>query len=300
MKYLLLALKRRSSFLPYSLILPAFLVVFALAIYSCYWLIRMSLTKWTFGMPMENAVWVGLDHYRWLLFDQNSDFWESIRITAIYVVSTVGIELIIGFFLALLFSKCIGRSLYTAILMIPIVLTPSMVGLFWRLYFSYDGLVNFFVETVFRTKLNWYSIGLALPAVILVDIWEWTPFYVLILLAGLQTLPREPYEAAVVDGASSWQILGYLTLPMLAPLILTATILRLMDVLRIFDVVYTMFAGGPGSATNTLPLFIYRTTMISRNVGRGSATSIMLIIIISSLTLLLIQLIERIRRTQEG
>lgn len=175
-----------------------------------------------------------------------------------------------------------------------------MVGLFWKLYFSYDGFVNFFIETVFNAKLNWYSTELALPAVILVDIWEWTPFYVLVLLAGLQTLPREPYEAAIVDGASSWQVLRYLTLPMMAPLILTATILRLMDVLRIFDVVYTMFAGGPGSATNTIPLFIYRTTMISRNVGRGSATSIMLMIIISSLTLLLIQLIERIRRSQRG
>ena len=132
-------------------------------------------------------------------------------------------------------------------------------------------------------------------AVILVDIWEWTPFFILILLAGLQTLPVEPFEAARVDGASRWQSFAHLTLPMMLPLILTTLILRFMDVLRLFDVIFVMFSGGPGTATTTLPLYVYRTTLVQRDVGRGSAASIMLIIIIVALTVILIKLRERIK-----
>lgn len=292
----LLSSRQRSAIIPYSLILPAFLVVFALAAFSVFWLVRMSLSRWAFGAPWEQAVSVGLENYRWLLFDQHTTFWESVRITGIYVAGTLGPELLIGLGLALLLnSKIIGRSIYTAILIIPIVVMPSMVGMVWRLYFSYDGLVNFFIETLFGTKLNWYGSKLALPAVILVDIWEWTPFFILILLAGLQALPREPFEAAKVDGASAWQMFRHVTLPMMAPLIMTATILRFMDVLRIFDVVFAMFGGGPGTATTTLPLYVWRTTMVARNLGRGSAVSVMLIIVIVATTFLLVRMFERVK-----
>jgi len=296
MRNLLLDKKTRAALLPYTLILPAFLVVFALAAYGCFWLVRMSLVEIAFGAPWDRSTWLGLDNYRWLLFSEHSTFWESAKITALYVAGTLLPELTLGMMLALLLNqKIVGRSLYTAILLIPLVVMPSMVGMVWRLYFSYDGLVNFFVESLFGTKLNWYGPQLALPAVIIVDIWEWTPFFVLILLAGLQALPQEPFEAARVDGASGWQVFRYVTLPMLSPVILTAAILRLMDILRIFDVIYAMFGGGPGRATTTLPLYIYRLTMVARNVGRGSAVSVMLILIILSLTLVLVRFLESVK-----
>jgi ABC-type sugar transport system permease subunit len=289
-------ISQRSKFTPYGLILPAFTVVFILAAYTVYWLLRMSLVKWLFGEPWIHSSWVGLDNYRWLLFDQNSTFWASIKITAIYVVIALLVELALGLGIALLLnSKIFGRSIYTAILIIPIVVMPSMVGMVFRLYFSYDGLINYFVETLLKVKFNWYGTELALPAVILVDIWEATPFFVLILLAGLQALPKEPSEAARVDGASNFQEFRLITLPMMAPLIITAAILRLMDLLRSFDVIFVMFAGGPGDATTTLPLYVYKMTLVARNVGRGSAASIMLIIIIVALTFLLIKLFERIK-----
>ena len=292
----LLDKRTRTALLSYSLILPAFLVVFALAAYGCFWLVRMSLVEMAFGAPWDRATWVGLDNYRWLLLSEHSTFWESVRITALYMVGTLLPELVLGMTLALLLNqKILGRSLYTAILLIPLVVMPAMVGMVWRLYFSYDGLVNFFVESLFGTKLNWYGPQLALPAVIIVDIWEWTPFFVLILLAGLQALPQEPFEAARVDGASAWQVFRYVTLPMLSPVILTAAILRLMDILRIFDVIYAMFGGGPGRATTTLPLYIYRLTMVARNVGRGSAVSVMLILIILGLTLVLVRFLESVK-----
>jgi len=295
----LLSRRYGKQLLPYTLIMPAFLVVFALAAFSAFWLVRMSLVDWAFGASWDKANWVGLDNYNWLLFSPQSTFWHSVRITAIYVAGTLTAELVLGLALALLLnSKIVGRSIYTAILIIPLVVMPSMIGMVWRLYFSYDGLINFFVESLFGVKLNWYGAQLALPAVMLVDIWEWTPFFILILLAGLQSLPREPFEAAQVDGASPWQAFRHVTLPMMMPLILTAAILRLMDSLRIFDVIYAMFGGGPGRATTTLPLYIYRTTMVARNVGRGSAVSVMLIIIIVALTLFLIRLLERAKFEQ--
>ena len=289
--------RHRPSWLaPAILIVPAFLVVFTLAAYSAFWLLRLSLADLTFGEPFSQAGWVGLENYQWLLFNEHSTFWASVRVTGLYLLGTLIPELLIGFAIALLLNRRMrGNALFTSILVIPIVLMPSMVGMIGRLYFSYDGLVNFFIELLVGERYNWYGADLALWAAALVDIWEWTPFFILILLAGLQTLPVEPFEAARVDGASKWQSFVHLTVPLMLPLILTALILRFMDVLRLFDVIFVMFGGGPGTATTTLPLYVYRTTLVARNVGRGSAASIMLIIIIVSLTVILIKMRERIK-----
>ena len=285
---------RPAWLVPALLILPAFVVVFSIAGYSAYSILQLSTVKLTFGEPFRNAAPVGLENFQWLLFHEHSTFWATVRVTAQYLVGTLVPELLIGFAIALLLNrKMRGNSIFTAALIIPIVLMPSMVGLIGRLYFAYDGLVNFFFESITGVRHNWYGKDLALWAVILVDIWEWTPFFILILLAGLQTLPVEPYEAARVDGASRWQSFWHLTLPLMLPLILTTLILRFMDVLRLFDVIFVMFSGGPGTATTTLPLYVYRTTLVQRNVGRGSAASVMLIIIIVSLTVILIRLRER-------
>lgn len=287
---------RPSWLVPAILIVPAFLVVFTLAAYSAFWLLRLSLADLTFGEPFSQASWAGLENYQWLLFNEHSTFWASVRVTGFYLLATLIPELLIGFAIALLLNRRMrGNALFTSVLVIPIVLMPSMVGMIGRLYFSYDGLVNFFIELLVGERYNWYGANLALWAAALVDIWEWTPFFILILLAGLQTLPVEPFEAARVDGASKWQSFVHLTVPLMLPLILTALILRFMDVLRLFDVIFVMFGGGPGTATTTLPLYVYRTTLVARNVGRGSAASIMLIIIIVSLTVILIKARERIK-----
>ncbi|MDE2747760.1 MAG: sugar ABC transporter permease [Chloroflexota bacterium] len=288
---------RRPGWLaPAVLILPAFVVVFAIAGYSALSLFQLSTVDLTFGEPFSNAEAVGLENYQWLLTNQHSTFWATLRVTVIYLLGTLIPELLLGFAIALLLNrKMRGNSLFTAVLVIPIVLMPSMVGLIGRLYFSYDGLVNYFFEILTGIRHNWYGKDLALLAVILVDIWEWSPFFILILLAGLQTLPIEPFEAARVDGASRWQSFTLITLPLMLPLLLTTLILRFMDVLRLFDVIFVMFAGGPGTATTTLPLYVYRSTLVLRDVGRGSAASIMLIIIIVSLTVILIKVRERIK-----
>jgi multiple sugar transport system permease protein len=287
----------RKSLTAYALILPAFIVVFVLAAYSAYSLIRMSMVKGIFGQPIDQATYVGLDNFKWLLFDNNSNFIDALWITIIFVGGCLIAELVFGLVIALLLNRdeIIGKSIFTAILIIPIVVMPSMVGMVFRLYFSFDGLINYFVETIFTTKLNWYGPELALPAAMMVDTWQNTPFFILILLAGLQALPKESYEAARVDGASSWQLFWFVTLPMMAPLIITVSILRLMELLRAFDVIFVMFGGGPGNATTTLPMFVYKTTLVARDIGRGSASSIMLVMIIVSLTFLLVKLFQKFR-----
>ncbi len=289
--------RRRPEWLaPAVLILPAFAVVFTIAAYSAFSLLQLSTVKLTFGEPFRNAETVGLQNYQWLLTNQHSTFWATLRVTVTYLLGTLIPELLLGFAIALLLNrKMRGNSLFTAVLVIPIVLMPSMVGLIGRLYFSYDGLVNYFFDILTGIRHNWYGKDLALLAVILVDVWEWTPFFILILLAGLQTLPVEPFEAARVDGASRWQSFTLITLPLMLPLVLTTLILRFMDVLRLFDVIFVMFAGGPGTTTTTLPLYVYRTTLVQRDVGRGSAASVMLIVIIVSLTVILIKARERIK-----
>jgi multiple sugar transport system permease protein len=289
--------KHLNLIIPYSLLLPAFIIVFVLAVYTCLWLVNMSLVKWSFGAPWERAVGVGLANYSWLLSDSGSPLWKSLWVTAVYTTGTVVAELVFGFGIAILLNKKIlGRTVYTSLLIIPLVMMPSMVGLIWRLYFSLDGLVNYFVELITLSKLNWYGAKLALPAVMIVDIWEFTPFFVLILLAGLQSLPQDPYEAAIVDGGNAFQIFRFITLPLMTPLLVTATILRLMDSLRLFDIIFVMFGGGPGSATTTLPILGYRLTMVARNTGRGSAASVMLIILISSITIILIRIFNKARQ----
>ncbi|MBA7566984.1 Melibiose/raffinose/stachyose import permease protein MelD [subsurface metagenome] len=291
--------KGQANKTPYLLLLPAFIVVFAIAAYTFWYLFRMSLVDWTFGAPWESAEKVGFENFIWLLINSTSPLWDSLKITVIYTLGSLLAELFIGFSLALLLNeKIFGSSIYTSLLIIPIVIMPSMVGMIWRLYFSFDGLVNYFLESLIGIKVNWFSRQWALLAAMIVDIWEWTPFFILIFLAGLRSLPVEPFESARVDGASNWQILIYLTLPIMTPLILVGSILRFMDLLRIFDVIFVMFGGGPGNATTTLPILVWRETMMAQNTGRGSAVSIMLIILIVSFTTILYKLYQKSR--QEG
>jgi multiple sugar transport system permease protein len=288
--------KTSVNFTPYLLLLPAFIIVFVFAVYTCGYLFKMSLVDWKFGAPWERAEWVGIENYLWLIKSPTSPLLNSLKVSAIYVVGTLFSELILGFIIALILNKKIfGRSIYTAILIIPMVIMPSMVGMVWRLYFSHEGLVNYFVQLMTGIQVNWYSREWALPAAMIVDIWEWTPFFVLIFLAALQSLPYEPFEAAKVDGASKFQVLRYLTIPLMAPVVLTASILRFMDILRIFDVIYVMYGGGPGNATTTLPILVWRITMVARELGRGSAVSIMLIILIVSLSIILAKLFQKSR-----
>jgi multiple sugar transport system permease protein len=175
------------------------------------------------------------------------------------------------------------------------VLMPAMVAMVWRLYFNYEGLVNWAIGLLSIDPVNWFSTDHALKAVIITDVWQWTPFFALLLIAGLQNVPRELTEAAEVDGASPLQLFARVKLPLLAPLIIIASTLRVMELIRQFDLAFIMFGGGPGKATEIMPLAVFRTTVQRLESGVGSALSIFLIIIVMAVALLFIHLMKRYR-----
>ena len=263
-------------------ILPAVVILFVITIVPTVFLFYTSFQDWELGYPWAARRFIGLSNFIDLWTDWQ--FLQSLRTTATYVVSTVGAEMVLGFALALFLSqrRLWGRGFLVAILVIPMTVTPSIAGLIWRLYFNPSyGLVNYLLGTLFGVEPNWYGADLALASVILVDIWQWTPFVALILLAGLSALPRTPYEAALVDGASGWATLRYITLPLLRPIILVALLLRTMDALKMFDVVFSLTGGGPGNATEVLSMQVYRTGFYQTGwVGYASAMAVILLVVI--------------------
>lgn len=280
---------------PYLFVGPALLVTFVLAAAPLVQLVQAAARDWQLGVPLSDAPYVGLDNFNRLL-DGPVPIGHALLLTAIYTVVALTVELVLGLAIALLLDRALrGLSVFMAVLIVPMVLMPAMVGMVWRLYFSEKGLVNWVIGNVGIQEINWFSAAGALPAVIIVDIWQTTPFFILILLAGLQALPGEPMEAARVDGASGWQAFFYIRLPLLAPLILIAATLRVMELLRQFDVVYVMFGGGPGNATEILSLAVFRVTVQQRQAGVGAAFSMILIALILAMAALFIRLLARYR-----
>lgn len=280
---------------PWFFIGPGFLVTAILVLAPTVELVRASLKDWQLGRPLDAAPSVGVANFE-RLFTGTINLGHSLKLTLIYAGSALAVELVLGLAIAVLLDRRIpGMSLVTSALLIPMVLIPAMVGMVWRLYFAPRGLVNYLLSLVGVPAQNWFSPSLALPAVIITDIWEWTPFFVLIFLAGLRSMPQEPVEAATVDGAGSWQQFRLVKLPFLLPLILIAATLRVMELFRQFDVIYVMFAGGPGNATETLPLAIFRSSVQQRNAGFGAAFSIVLIAIILVVAWVFIRLVRRYR-----
>jgi multiple sugar transport system permease protein len=274
---------------------PALLVTAILAIAPTVQLARASTRAWKLGQPLSGAKDIGLLNFERLLTG-SVPLGHSLKLTVIYTVVALVVELMLGLGIALLLDReLIGRSFVMTVLLVPMILMPAMVGMIWKLYFSHEGLVNWVLGLIRIPPFNWYSTDFALPAVIIVDIWQWTPFFILILLAGLQALPRDPIEAAEVDGASAWQILRSIKLPLLLPLIVITATLRVMDLFRQFDVVFVMFGGGPGNATETLPIAVFRTTIEQQRPGVGAAYSILLIAMMLVIAGIFITLLQRYR-----
>ena len=204
--------------------------------------------------------------------------------TVVYAAIALTFEFFIGLALALLLNAQMrGRSVIRAVLLLPMMLPAVVVGVVWRLMLNSNfGAVNGTLKGIGinADALTWTaSPKLAMASVIVADVWQWTPFMFLILLAGLQAIPQEPYEAALIDGASAWQTFRHVTLPLLKPAILIALLLRTMDLLRVFDQIFILTEGGPGFATETVSLYIYRTAFRFSNFGYAAAMSFVLLLI---------------------
>ena len=278
------ALRRllRSRALPgYLFLAPALIATVAIMLYPLVFSLWTSFESYQLARPDERE-FIGLDNYLWTI--QSPNFLNSITVTLVFTVVAVSLEFLLGLALALLVNREFrGQGIVRTILMLPLFLTPSVVGLlFVRLYYPGDGLVPLFLS-LFGLDNNFPLLGTrttALPAIILMDVWRTTPFMFLVLLAGLQSLPQEVIEAAQIDGASAWQILKSITLPLLMPLILVALTIRGMDAFREFDTFMLLTGGGPGQATEVISMMAYILAFRAYDIGRASAVAWVILILV--------------------
>lgn len=277
--------------LPYLLVAPTVAVLAALSVYPLVYSVRVSLQT---GAG-ERARW-SLQNFSRLASDQF--FLDALAHTLVYAAAALTIEFLLGLGLAVLLNREMrGRGLFRAALLVPMMLPPVVAGVVWRLMLNPNfGAVNGTLRSlgISTDALTWTaSPKLAFFSVVAVDVWQWTPFIFLVLLAGLQAIPQEPYEAAVVDGASGWQTFRHVTLPLLKPAILIALLLRTMDLLRVFDQIFILTEGGPGFATETVSLYIYRTAFRFGDFGYAAAMSFVLLLLTNAVSLLYIRLLQR-------
>jgi multiple sugar transport system permease protein len=273
------------------LIAPTIAVLVALSIYPLVYAVKVSLqTESSAGVrwSLQNFTRLAADDF----------FRSALAHTIVYTIIALTFEFMLGLGLAVLLNRAMrGRSLFRAALLVPMMLPPVVVGVVWRLMLNPNfGAINGTLKgTGLNTEaLTWTaSPTLAFASVIMVDIWQWTPFMFLILLAGLQAIPEEPYEAALIDGSSAWQTFRHITLPLLKPAILIALLLRTMDLLRVFDQIFILTEGGPGSATETISLYIYRTAFRFSDFGYAAAMSFVLLLLTNVISLLYIRLLQR-------
>lgn len=236
---------------------------------------------------------INFENYRSALFDV--EHLRSIKTTFIFIIGTVALSTSIGLGLALILNKYSkGRSIFVPFLLMPMMLTPVVVGLMWGMMYNTDfGVIAFLLRTIGIKRGSWTGDpSTALLTVILTDVWQWTPFAMILLLSGLQAIPQEPFEAAQIDGASKWHMFRYITLPLLKPILLIVIVFRIVDSIKVFDVVYTLTAGGPGTTTEVISLFIYRTCFRFFRMGYASALSWILLIITVILCEIYIKLIR--------
>ena len=260
--------------LAYLLLAPTIAVLLALTIYPLIYSIKISLQGESGNWTLQNFTRLVSDHF----------FLSALAHTVVYAAIALTFEFLIGLGLALLLSTQMrGRSVVRSLLLVPMMLPAVVVGVVWRLMLNSNfGAVNGTLKGIGinTDALTWTgSAKLAMASVIVADVWQWTPFMFLILLAGLQAIPQEPYEAALIDGASAWQTFRHVTLPLLKPAILIALLLRTMDLLRVFDQIFILTEGGPGFATETVSLYIYRTAFRFSNFGYAAAMSFVLLLI---------------------
>jgi len=262
------------------LVSPGLLVLLITTTFPLVYLVWSSFQTINLGMPFLNG-FAGLENYRQMLGD--ADFWFSLKLTGIYTFSTVFLQLVFGLGLALLVTQIpSGQWVFRIVAILPIVLAPVVVGLFWRTIMLAPefGILDFVVRALGFGAVNWLGAPIpALVSVIVIHTWQWTPFAFLVLLASLAALPPDVYEAAKIDRANAFQRFFYITLPLIRTAVVIVIIMRSMIALSAFAAIFAATRGGPGTATEILNLYAYKTSFIELNFGYGSALAVALLVI---------------------
>lgn len=282
--------------LHYLLILAPLLVfVLTIALYPLAFSFFISFFKYRLTDPNQLRTFLGLDNYLNALQDKQVS--RAMMTTFIFVAGSVTTEIVVGLALALLLSaETRLMRVIRSFLLMPMAIPPLVVGLVWKSLYNVDfGVIPYYF------KLLGFNMGRgplgefawAMPAVILVDLWQWSPLLMVIFLAGLKSLPAEPYEAAIVDGATRWQRFWHITLPLLKPTLLVGLLLRTMQSFKVFDIIYATTGGGPGSATTVLNYHIFTVGMTFFDMGYAAALANLLLVVVAILSILYIMVLER-------
>jgi multiple sugar transport system permease protein len=255
-------------------LLPALALFAVIALYPIGELVAMSLSHIEWVQGRAHWTFAGLAQYARVLDD--ALFRAGVVNTLVFAVGAVTLQIVLGFALALMVTRATrGRTLYRTVFILPILVPGIVIGAIWKLMYNFDfGVINQMLDAVSLRPVDWLgNSSTALLSVILVDIWHWTPFVFLLLLAGLESLPQDVYEAAKVDGATFLQELRYVTLPMMLPAIAVTVVFRLISGVKVFDEIYLLTGGGPGTSTEVVSYTIFRRFFTEGQMGYGAAMS---------------------------
>jgi multiple sugar transport system permease protein len=279
-------------------LLPAILILFLTTIYPMIYAGYLSFRSYDLAKIFVPRVFVGWANYREIL--SSSEFLHSLIVTFKLMAMTLSVQLVLGVGIALLVvQKLPGMPLARTLLMIPMMISPVIVGLVWLfLYFPELGYLNYFLSFLGVDSVPWISsTNWALWAIAIADIWQWTPFVMMGTAAALQSLSPEPYEAAMIDGNSRWDVFTRVTLPQLKPVLVSLMFLRAIDAFKIYDIIFVLTKGGPGDSTEVLSMFIYRQSFTFWRMGVGAAASFVSLIIIVVLITLFFKSLNRDQST---
>jgi multiple sugar transport system permease protein len=270
---------------PWVLMAPTLIILFAIGIYPFLYSLWIAGHNVILSKPYIPRFFVGLYQYQVLV--QDPEFWQALGKTLLFTIEAVVIEFWLGLGLALLFQRQLrGTSIMRVFILIPMILPPLVAALIWRyMFYPGAGLVTYYVGGITRAfgfgEIPFLSNpSVAFQTLVFVDVWEWTPFMFLMLSAGLASIPRQPYEAAEIDGANAWRVFWTITMPLLRPAILIAVIIRTMDAFRTYELIVIMTRGGPGSATTTLNVFLTKTGLEFFDASKAAALSLIMMMII--------------------
>ena len=274
----------------YFFIVPTALLLVTLLIYPLFYSVQTSLSTFS-TTTFQPTGFVGLKNYERILHDAN--FWSSLKVTALYLLVALPLQMVVGVAIAFILSiDWTGNKLVRALFIIPMVVTPVVGGSVWKMMLDpLWGYLNYLWSLVGGTPIAWLSDPkLALFSIILIDTWRSAPFVILIVLAGIVSLDQEPLESAWVDGASRWQRLIYVEIPMLQEVILSAFIVRWLTAIKMFDVIFVTTRGGPGNTTEVANLFVYDSAFRLLSFENSSTMSVLIVLAVLLFTLIFIKL----------
>lgn len=289
---------RKKEFLLFVFTIPAILILLSVIIYPLIYSLSLSFFSYKLSAVHLGKQFIGIKNYIQLFNDP--DFWVTLTNTLKLIAGAVSAEFVIGFVIALIMNRRIkGKSLLTTLIVVPSLLCPIIIGMTWRMIFNEAfGIANYIVRLLgMEQGVSWLSNpDIAIYSIMITDIWQWTPFVFLILLAGLSAIPETYQEAAKVDGASNTQRFLYVTLPLMKSSIAVAVLIRIIDISRFFDKIWALTKGGPGISTETSSLFIYMTGFKYFEIGYAAAISWVILIGILILTNILLKVVRKSKR----